>query len=192
MLLLVFTGCSPSGPDPSTSALPTPQVTHWEMVGAVGVKATKYPAPPPFEGGRKLTEECRERRPCAAERWRSEERVIMDMVLIERTYHFADGRTPWPAQWVGITGTLRACIGDPLSVPPTDDPQSVRTLMTSKATTEWWLHFSGNNTCGLEGIIRLDANGPDVDLSGLRCEGKRWQEGGRECARGRLVKAKPR
>ena len=116
----------------------------------------------------------------------------MDMVLIERTYYFPDGRAPWSAQWVGITGTLRACIGDPLSIPPTNDPESIRTLMTSADGDQWWLHFSGQNQCGLEGILRLSANGDTVDVSGLRCEGKRWKEGGRDCARTKLTQAKPK
>jgi len=113
----------------------------------------------------------------------------MDMVLIERTYHFTDGRQPWPAQWVGITGTLRACLGDPLSIPPTDDPESVRTLVTTGDETQWWLHFSGNNPCGLEGQVRLNATNDEVDTSALRCEGKRWREGGRECAKKRITRA---
>ncbi len=168
------------------------QATHWEMVGSVTARKSDYPAPPPFDGGRQLAEKCRERRPCAAERWKSESGEIMDMLLIERTYHFANDRKQWSAQWVGITGTLRACIGDPLSIPPTDDPESVRTLMTSDEKQQWWLHFSGKNKCGLEGIIRLDANGDEVDLSALRCEGKRWKEGGRACARAKLTQTTPK
>ena len=114
------------------------------------------------------------------------------MVLIERTYHFTDGRPSWPAQWMDINGTLRACLGDPLSIPPTDDPESVRTLMISPEKTEWWLHFSGNNSCGLEGQLRLNATSSVVDTSHLRCEGKRWKEGGRECARARIRQANTR
>ena len=116
----------------------------------------------------------------------------MDMVLVERTYHFTDGRPSWPAQWMDINGTLRACLGDPLSIPPTDDPESVRTLMISPEKTEWWLHFSGSNSCGLEGQLRLNATSSVIDTSHLRCEGKRWKEGGRECARARIRQANTR
>ena len=179
-----------STPEPGVPAEAKDKRLHWELIGAVGPKQSKYPSPPPFEGGRALIELCKERRPCAAERWRSENGESLDMVLIERTYHFQDDRKSWPAQWVSITGTLRACLGDPLSIPPTDDPESIRSLMTSKEKSEWWLHFSGNNTCGLEGQIRLNTQMDEVDLSALKCEGKRWREGGRECARSRLTNAR--
>ena len=89
-----------------------------------------------------------------------------------------------------INGTLRACLGDPLSIPPTNDPESVRTLMATNEKAEWWLHFSGNNTCGLEGQIKLNSTSDTIDTSALRCEGKRWKEGGRECARTKMVQAK--
>ena len=165
------------------------KTVYWELVGTVGPKKSRFPSPPPFEGGRALIERCKERRPCSAERWRSTSGEIMDMVLIERTFYFADGRPAWPAQWMDINGVLRACIGDPLSIPPTDDPEAVRTLVTRATDTEWWLYFSGNNSCGLEGQLRLNALKSSVDTSALRCEGKRWREGGRECAREKMARA---
>jgi hypothetical protein len=186
---LTLLGCSDSAdtePVVTQAAKEKTTATHWELVGTVGPKKSRLPAPPPFEGGRTLIERCKERRPCGAERWRSESGQIMDMVLIERTFYFSDERPTWPAQWVTINGVLRACLGNPLSIPPTDDPQGVRSLMINGDTHEWWLHFSGNNSCGLEGVLRLNAAGPEIDVNALRCEGKRWREGGRECAKEHL------
>ena len=82
----------------------------------------------PFDGGKAMVARCKERRPCAAERWRSTSGETMDILLLERTIHFEDGRPDWPARWMSITGVLRSCMGDPLTVPPTDDPEAVRTL----------------------------------------------------------------
>lgn len=173
------------------AAATTPQATgepvvHWELVGRVTPGDSVWPDAPPFDGGKAMVERCRERRPCAAERWRSDDGRIMDLTLIERTIVFEDGRPPWPARWMSITGTLRACIGDPLTIPPTDDQNSIRTLTTHGETAQWTLYFSGQNTCGLDGQLRLDAHKDSIDLHPTLCEGKRWREGGRECVRRRL------
>ena len=161
-------------------------VVHWELVGRVTPGDSAWPDAPPFAGGKAMVERCRERRPCAAERWRSDDGRIMDLTLIERTIVFEDGRPSWPARWMSITGTLRACIGDPLTIPPTDDINSIRTLTTRGETAQWTLYFSGQNACGLEGQLRLDAHKDAIDLHPTLCEGKRWREGGRECVRRRL------
>jgi hypothetical protein len=106
----------------------------------------------------------------------------MDVLLIERVLHFEDGRPDWPARWMSITGVLRSCLGDPLTIPPTDDPASVRTLETLGDKATWALHLSGQNGCGLVGQVRLDAKKDRIDLDALKCEAKRWYEGGKQCA----------
>ena len=125
---------------------------------------------------------CKERRPCAAERWRSTSGETMDLLLLERTIHFEDGRPDWPARWMSITGVLRSCMGDPITIPPTDDPEAVRTLEIQGDSATWSIHLSGKNSCGLVGLLELDAKSDDIDLRGLRCESKKWSEGGKQCA----------
>ncbi len=185
--------CSTSTPNEPQSVHPVPSalgsadpITHYELVGRVTPGTSDWPDAPPFKGGKEMVSKCRERRPCAAERWRAEDGQLIEFTLIERTIYFEDGRPPWPARWMSITGVLRACIGDPLTIPPTDDLKSVRTLSTQGDTARWTLHFSGENSCGLEGQLRLDAHKDHIDLHPTKCEGKRWREGGRECAKAKL------
>ena len=182
--LLLFIACS--GPDssaPEHPATSSPKTSHWELIGRVTPNVSKWPDAPPFEGGKAMIERCRERRPCAAERWRSESGEVVDFLLLERTIYFQDERPPWPARWLSINGVLRSCMGDPLTIPPTDDPQAVRTLEITGDSATWALHLSGNNSCGLVGQLRLDAKTDNIDLDALRCEGKKWFEGGKQCAR---------
>ncbi len=129
-----------------------------------------------------MVSRCKDRRPCAAERWRAEDGSQMDTLLLERTLFFEDEREPWPARWMSITGVLRSCLGDPLTIPPTDDPQAVRTLETIGDKATWALHLSGNNSCGLVGQVRLNAKKDHIDLGALKCEAQRWHEGGKKCA----------
>lgn len=184
-LLLLCIGCSEKPaqqPQPVSVKAPAPNVVHWELVGRVTPNQSVWPDAPPFEGGRDMIARCKDRRPCAAERWRAQDGTEMDTVLIERTLFFKDGREPWPARWMSITGVLRSCLGDPLTIPPTDDPASIRTLETVGDDATWALHLSGQNSCGLVGQVRLNAKKDVIDLDALRCEAKRWQEGGKQCA----------
>ena len=61
---------------------------------------------PPFEG-KAMVARCKERRPCAAERWRSTSGETMDLLLLERTIH-EDGR-PTGCTLDSITGVL-SCV----------------------------------------------------------------------------------
>lgn len=187
-LALACGGTSDTPPSPESEPTPVtdPAITHWELVGRVTPGTSVWPDAPPFKGGKSMIERCADRRPCAAERWRSEDGQTMDLTLIERTIFFEDGTEPWPARWMSISGVLRACVGDPLTIPPTDDIKSVRTLTTRADEAQWTLHFSGQNSCGLEGQLRLNAHKDHIDLHPTLCEGKRWREGGRECAKKRL------
>lgn len=190
ILLACACGSSPTqeiAPTSQKAATTIPAITHWEMVGRVTPKTTHHPTAPPFEGGKKLVKRCQDRLPCAAERWKSQSGEFMDILRMTDQIHFPDGRKPWPARWMSINGTLRRCVGGPLSIPPTDDPDSVRTLETSPDQNRWLLHLSGKNSCGLKGTLSLDANKDAIDLSALTCEGKRWKEGGRECVRKKLA-----
>lgn len=183
---LLFLGCGAVEPQPDPTPTATveasPKAEHWELIGRVTPGTSPWPDAPPFEGGKAMIAKCKERRPCAAERWRSTSGDIMDLLLLERTIHFEDGRSAWPARWMSITGVLRSCMGDPLTVPPTDDPEAVRTLETSEDSATWLIHLSGQNSCGLVGLLKLDAKSDDIDLRGLRCESKKWSEGGKQCA----------
>lgn len=190
ILLMFACGQGPS----STPAMPSQpsstaqtSTTHWQMVGRVTPNPSTLPDAPPFEGGKELVSRCHDRRPCAAERWQSETGETMNLLRLADKIHFPDGRKPWPARWMSINGILRQCVGGPLSTPPTDDPESIRTLETSPDQSRWILHFSGKNSCGLQGTLALNTHKDDIDLSALTCEGKRWKEGGRECVRKKLA-----
>jgi hypothetical protein len=190
-ILLMFACEQSSTPTPSTT--PTAShagqtaTTHWEMVGRVTPNISNTPDAPPFEGGKDLVARCHDRRPCAAERWKSENGEVMNVLRLADKIHFPDGRKPWPARWMSISGSLRRCVGGPLSIPPTDDPDSVRTLEMGPEQSRWILHFSGKNSCGLKGTLALNANKDEIDLSALTCEGKLWKEGGRQCVRKKLA-----
>ncbi len=184
MGLILLTGCTgfttPAvEPEPVTPPMDT---LHWELVGRVTPNTSLWPDAPPFKGGKAMIKRCRDRRPCAAERWRSETGEVFDMLLLERTIHFEDGRSSWPARWLSINGVLRSCMGDPLTIPPTDDPAGVRTLETRGESATWSIHLSGSNSCGLVGQLRLDAKTDTIDLDSIRCESKKWFEGGKQCA----------
>ncbi len=182
-LLLLACGAQAPQPDPAPPAAdPTPETVHWELVGRVTPGTSRWPDAPPFEGGKAMIARCGDRRPCAAERWRSTKGETIDFLLRERTIHFEDGRPDWPARWMSITGVLRSCMGDPLTIPPTDDPEGVRTLETRGVDATWAIHLSGQNSCGLVGQLRLDAKSDDIELDALRCEAQKWFEGGKQCA----------
>ena len=186
MLALMLLACGSTDPAPTAAPAPVsetaPQPEYWELVGRVTPGTSPWPDAPPFEGGKAMVARCKERRPCAAERWRSTSGEIMDLLLLERTIHFEDGRPDWPARWMSITGVLRSCMGDPLTIPPTDDPEAVRTLEIQGDSATWSIHLSGKNSCGLVGLLELDAKSDDINLRGLRCESKKWSEGGKQCA----------
>ena len=186
MLALMLLACGPTDPEPKVATAPAtetaPKPEYWELVGRVTPGTSPWPDAPPFDGGKAMIARCKERRPCAAERWRSTSGETMDLLLLERTIHFEDGRPDWPARWMSITGVLRSCMGDPLTIPPTDDPEAVRTLEIQGDSATWSIHLSGKNSCGLVGLLELDAKSDDIDLRGLRCESKKWSEGGKQCA----------
>ena len=186
MLALMLLACGPTDPEPKVATAPAtetaPKPEYWELVGRVTPGTSPWPDAPPFDGGKAMVARCKERRPCAAERWRSTSGETMDLLLLERTIHFEDGRPDWPARWMSITGVLRSCMGDPLTIPPTDDPEAVRTLEIQGDSATWSIHLSGKNSCGLVGLLELDAMSDDIDLRGLRCESKKWSEGGKQCA----------
>ncbi len=182
---VLLAACTSSQGEPTIAAPASSTAAkthHWELVGRVTPSASAWPDAPPFEGGKAMIDRCGDRRPCAAERWRSTTGETMDLLLRERTIHFEDGRPDWPARWMSITGVLRSCMGDPLTIPPTDDPEAVRTLETRGGQATWAIHLSGKNSCGLVGQLRLDALTDDIDLRALRCESKKWSEGGKQCA----------
>ena len=112
MLTLMLLACGAN--EPATEAAPTSvaqveqKTEHWELIGRVTPGKSLWPDAPPFEGGKAMIARCKERRPCAAERWRSTTGDTMDILLLERTIFFEDGRPEWPARWMSITGGFEA------------------------------------------------------------------------------------
>jgi hypothetical protein len=73
------------------------------------------------------------------------------------------------------------CLGDPLALPPADDPGGARGY-----DGEWWtLHLSGTNPCHLGGELRLHAWRDKAEWDGLTVDGVPWNAGGRD----RLLKS---
>ncbi len=134
--------------------------------------------------------QCDSIRPCAAERWVRKGPEAEVLTLLRRGDKIAhvDG-TEWIATWWSISGILRACLGDPLSVPPTSDPGAHRTLHTGPDGTRWRIHLSGQNPCGLTGAVDLMVDEDKLDLSRLSCGGEPWKKGGRSCAIARRAAA---
>ncbi len=111
----------------------------------------------------------------------------MDIVRVRDEFHHADG-TVWSGRWWSISGVLRACLGDPMSVPPTRDPGAFRSLVIDSSGPRWVIRLSGKNRCGLEGLVILKGKADRIDLSELSCDGKPWKKGGRNCAKANLAK----
>ncbi len=163
-----------------------PAAHDWILQGRVTPQTSPHSDAPPFEGGRGLIEQCGTIRPCAAERWTQAADSATTVTLLRRGDQFyqEDGTT-WNARWWTISGILRACLGDPLSVPPTTDPGAYRTLHTPADGGYWTIHLSGQNPCGLTGEVRLMLKEDKIDLSDLKCGDKPWKKGGRKCAMSR-------
>lgn len=166
----------------------TPPDQAWRLIGRVTPDRSTLPDAPPFEGGRALIKKCGTLRPCAAERWRKQSGEHIDLLRVRDEIHHPDGSV-WNGRWWSISGVLRACIGDPLSVPPTHDPGAYRQLVIEDKGPRWRIHLSGENQCGLEGLIVLNGTADRLDLSLLRCDGKPWKRDGRACAKANLAKA---
>ena len=94
MLALMLLACGPTDPEPKVATAPAtetaPKPEYWELVGRVTPGTSPWPDAPPFDGGKAMVARCKERRPCAAERWRSTSGETMDLLLLERTIHFED------------------------------------------------------------------------------------------------------
>jgi hypothetical protein len=164
--------------------------SSWVLQGRVTPGASPHPDAPPFAGGKTLIGQCGSIRPCAAERWVQEGHPEVSLQLLRRGSEiYREDGTKWSAQWWTISGLLRACIGDPLSVPPTTDPEAYRTLLTTPTGGMWTIHLSGKNPCGLEGQLHLYVNEDKLELHDLRCGGEAWKKGGRECAMARRAAA---
>lgn len=147
-----------------------------------------HPDALPFAGGQDMIAQCGTIRPCAAEHWTTDDGLGQTLLRRGDQFFQQDG-TAWNARWWTISGILRACLGDPLSIPPTSDPGAYRTLHTGGADQHWRIHLSGQNPCGLAGSVDLDVAEDKIDLSRLTCGGASWKKGGRECAKERRAAA---
>ena len=167
MLALMLLACGSTDPAPTAAPAPVsetaPQPEYWEIVGRVTPGTSPWPDAPPFEGGKAMVARCKERRPCAAERWRSTSGETMDLLLLERTIHFEDGRPAWPARWMSITGVLRSCMETPSPSRRMTlkrfEPSRYRATPRRGQSTLW------KEPCGLVGLLELDAKSDDINLA---------------------------
>ncbi|MES2644746.1 MAG: hypothetical protein V4850_34985 [Myxococcota bacterium] len=113
--------------------------------------------------------------PCFVEEWRADGAPVR----VERAgARLRFNRVPGRTTWTPIGGILASCLGDPLALPPADDPGARRTL--EKRT--WVITLSGENRCALAGTLRLETTRDRADWDGISAEGLPWSKGGREAA----------
>jgi hypothetical protein len=191
-LAIALLGCSGSPEPTKTPVEPEPAQSSWTLRGRVTPDSSPLPDAPPFAGGRTLVRQCDSIRPCAAEQWVLEGDPEQIKVLLRRGPEvYQEDGTLWVAQWWTVSGILRACMGDPLSLPPTADPGAYRSLVTSEQGSYWWIHLTGENACGLDGVLKLKVDEDKIDLAQLTCDGRPWKRGGRQCAMKKRSEARP-
>ena len=187
MLALACTD-DPKPVPPTRMVKPT---RSWTLEGRVTPNVSSFPDAPPFQGGKTMIADCGEQRPCAAERWKTDNGDTLDMVRIADKMKVVGDPAKWNARWRKLSGTLHRCIGDPLSVPPTTELAAFRTLETSHKGDRWIIHMFGQNQCGLSGTLSLDAHKDLIDTDDLLAGGAPWKQGGRDAAKTRLSAFKP-
>lgn len=148
------------------------------MIGRITADGLDLPPHP--DGPAALDPRCASQglRPCSAERWTDGEQVV-DVVRAGHDLRI-DGLTG-RTDWLRIGPTLMGCLGDPLALPPADDPGGTRSF-----DGEWWtLHMSGANACRVSGELRLHAWKDQADWHALAVDGVPWDAGGRQRLSGR-------
>lgn len=82
---------------------------------------------------------------------------------------------------------LGPCLGSPLALPPAADPGGFRKLAFDEDRWAWKLELSGENRCGLQGVLLLPLSGARPDPNGLACGPLPWRAGGIQACRETLA-----
>ena len=122
---------------------------------------------------------------CTVESWTLDSAPPIHLIRAQRAMWRAGTREEWRTRWRGLAGPLDLCIGDPLALPPADDPGGFRLLHDQQDSWRWSVHLSGANACELEGHLEIDALADRIQTHHLRVDGMAWTDGGRELARER-------
>jgi len=189
LLLAMQLGCQPEPePSPPVAATTEPTLRRWRLAGVESNTPGASSGFPPTEVSF-LPPDCRGT--CIAEHWRplepgppyqaANDAVFLRMkgensVTVDGLAHPADTR--WPL----MGSVLGPCIGDPLALPPADDPEGSRMLEQRGAELRWVIRLSGANGCNIDGELRLPLRTGRVDASLLSVDGLPWSEEGAELA----------
>jgi len=195
-LLAPHQACSPEG---GGAAGVTPSSSTWRLVGEHAIGAPRPASHPSFAGALDLLgADCTTAAvrlgaappPCRVELWRRQDGTAPDalfLVVGSASELDVEGRAILrPTRWTRLGPTLGDCLGDPLDLPPAQDPAGFRGLVVTAGEPRWMLSFSGANRCALSGWILLSAADEGVDVERLEVDGLPWRAGGVERARERL------
>lgn len=191
--------CAASDVPPAPPPAP-PAPTTWTLVGEVTLGAV-HPRPRPgFEEAVDLLgPECATATarlgdrapPCRAELWRplrpagepvDDARAFLLQVGRSTLLLTASGEHQRSARWPDLGPVLERCLGDPLALPPTGDPQGYRHLVIEAESAAWVLHLSGANACQLSGSLRLGISPDQVSVEDLSVGAVPWRERGAQAA----------
>jgi len=189
LLLVIQLGCQPE-PAPSAPFVKAaePTLRRWRLAGvesdtpgsSSGFPPTDVSFLPPDCTGTCITEHWRPLEPAQLDEAASN--AVFVRMKGESTLHL-DGRAhPADTRWPLMGTVLGPCIGDPLALPPADDPEGSRMLEQRGTELRWVIRLSGANGCNIDGVLRLPLRTGRVDASLLSVDGKPWAEGGAELA----------
>ena len=108
--------------------------------------------------------------PCSVEEWQGDRTVRVERAGRKLRIDGRRGRI----RWSQLANPLPGCLGDPLAVPPAQDPGATRTFDGER----WILTFTGQNLCHLGGTLVLHATSDEADWSALTASDRPWTDGG--------------
>ncbi len=187
-LLALTIGCGgePPAEPPEPTPEPRPQVERWRLAG---LESNDPAYAQDFEGleSGMLPGSCSGT--CIVELWRPiAEQELGDLTALfvragDRTQLIMGEQVvPAETRWTLLGSVLGPCVGDPLALPPAEDPEGFRHLERRGDALRWVLHFSGNNACHLEGELELPLRNARVDTGGLLVDGEPWDGRGHQLA----------